>query len=147
MECIASSRPLAPSHRQVTPPLRTVVAYRADNLAHAEASLEGRSCMNELPKGSNGAPPIVVQPIALPEGFLPTWAGPLPGRMFCFGSEDGKWFFTNEHGKSMSGPAKASMSGEAINGVAISGIWMAISTRAEVTFFQMLRDEKGERAG
>ena len=36
--------------------------------------------------------------IPLPKGFEPTWAGPFPGRVFCFGSEAGELLFTNEHG-------------------------------------------------
>jgi len=100
--------------------------------------------MNNLPENGHALRPIVTS-IPLPAGFEPTWAGPLAGHAFCIGSEDGRILFTNEIGKPMFGPTKASESGEAVNGVAMSGMWLATATRADVCFSPLARSEKGER--
>lgn len=76
------------------------------------------------------------------ENFDATWAGqnPLsPG--FCFGSEDGRLLFTDEQGIKMSEPWKGSHSGEAINGVARMGGWIAVTTRADVTVQNLANKE------
>ncbi len=72
------------------------------------------------------------------EGFPVTWAGENPFRPgFFFGSEDGRILLTDEEGKILLGPMRGSISGEAINGVARSGEWLAVSTREEVTLASM----------
>ena len=86
---------------------------------------------NKLANGS------ILDPFFTPIGlkdFAVSWVGPHPLQPgFCFGSEDGRLLLTNLHAKVTSGPFKASASGEAINGVAFSGEWLAVSTRADVT--------------
>lgn len=87
--------------------------------------------------------------LPLPSSFETTWAGLLPlptnssadwinslphRRCFCFGSEDGKLLFTDEDGIVIFGPLPASPSRSAINGVAISGHWLAASTGDEIAF-------------
>jgi hypothetical protein len=87
-------------------------------------------------------------PIPLPDGFEVSWAGPLPvGRLFCLGSEDGRLLFTKENGAVVYGPSKVSPSSSAINGVAISGFWLAASTREEVSFMPIRVGEKQDSHG
>ncbi len=84
---------------------------------------------------------------SLPD-FDVTWAGGHPFRDgFCFGSDSGKLLFTDESGKVLDGPRKASASGEAINGLAGSGGWLAVTTRAEVNFFGPARSSDGRAEG
>jgi hypothetical protein len=93
--------------------------------------------MNLLLNGSDSSRPAIL-PLRFQE-FEPSWAGPHPFRDgFCFGSEDGKLLFTDEEGKSLSGgPAKGSVSGEAINGIAGWQSWLAVSTREEVNLIAL----------
>jgi hypothetical protein len=80
----------------------------------------------------NGGPPGLVQGDMKLPGVC--WAGADPfGPGFCFGTEDGKLVFADEDGVPMYDMLKASHSGEAINGVAGIGQWIAVSTRHEVT--------------
>jgi hypothetical protein len=66
-------------------------------------------------------------------GFEPSWVGPSPAAGdFCLGSEDGRLLFTDEAGIPIGPPVQVADSGEAINGVAASGKWIAVSTRQEV---------------
>jgi hypothetical protein len=91
---------------------------------------------------SNGSPrrPLFT-PIRLKD-FDVTWAGPAPaGPGFCFGSEDGRLLFTDERGVPVSDPGQGSDSGEAINGVAYSGEWIAVSTRAGVMMGSLRQDK------
>lgn len=74
-----------------------------------------------------------VQEIRFPD-FEVSFAGAIGDNDFCFGSEDGKVLFTDEQGEPLGQPQQASASGEAINGIAASGDWLAITTRAEVNF-------------
>lgn len=80
-----------------------------------------------------------------PDGFEVCWAGefslPFPSTppLFCLGSLDGKLSFTDLElrlTKELKG--KASPSGEAINGVACIGWWMAVSTRQDVSFWSFI---------
>jgi hypothetical protein len=73
--------------------------------------------------------------IRIPD-FEVSWAGKFPlGRGFCFGSDDGKIALTDEEGVPWLLPLLVSASGEAVNGIAGFGNWLAISTRAEVTLW------------
>jgi hypothetical protein len=66
--------------------------------------------------------------------FDVTWAGPNPFRSgFGFGSEDGRLVFTDETGVPLTEPAKGSISGEAINGIAASATSLAVTSRQDVT--------------
>lgn len=87
----------------------------------------------------NGIPPndgrlgLLQGKMRLPD-FAVCWAGPDPfGPGFCFGTEDGKLVFADEGGTPVYAPFHASRSGEAINGVAGWGKWIAVSTRQDVT--------------
>ncbi len=92
--------------------------------------------MNGPPENGAAASPYY-KSIQL-EAFPVTWVGENPFRPgFFFGSEDGRILLTDEDGKTLLGPMRGSISGEAINGVARSGDWLAISTRAEVTLFSL----------
>lgn len=87
--------------------------------------------MNRLPP--NAPQPALYAALRLPN-FDASWAGPNPlGPGFCFGSEDGRLLYTDEAGLPLGTPTRVSPSGEAINGVARSGQWMAASTREDVT--------------
>src|SRR5687767_13983480 len=67
------------------------------------------------------------------DGFEVSWAGPGPFRPgFCFGSDDSRLFFTDEEMAPRHPPKQVSVSGEAINGVARVGSWLAVTTRQEV---------------
>jgi hypothetical protein len=91
---------------------------------------------------SNGGPPRPLFGSIRLKDFDVTWAGPHPLQPgFCFGSEDGRLLFTDEHGVPVLGPAKGSDVGEAINGVAFSGEWMAVSTRASVVLGSVRQDK------
>jgi hypothetical protein len=64
-----------------------------------------------------------------------SWAGANPfGEGFCFGSEDGNLVLTDTKGNPRSFLGKASASGEAINGVAFSHNWLAVTTRKDINF-------------
>jgi hypothetical protein len=76
--------------------------------------------------------------IKFPAGFEPCWAGPRPaGPGFCFGSLNGNVLLTDEEGTPTAPVAKCSPSGEAVNGMACVGTWLAVSTREEVSFFPL----------
>jgi hypothetical protein len=88
--------------------------------------------MNRLPLALRS--PGAVQIVRFPE-FDVSWAGPNPyGGGFCFGSENGRLLYTDEQGVPLGNPALSSASEEAINGVAGSRDWLAVTTRAEVNF-------------
>lgn len=78
--------------------------------------------------------------------FEVSWAGPHPREDgFCFGSDDGRLLFTDSDGTLLQeGPEQPPPSGEAINGVAFIGHWMAVSTRKELRLFTLSR-HAGER--
>ncbi len=81
------------------------------------------------------------------QDFAVNWAGPNPfGDGFCFGSEEGGLKFTDEDGGLLAEISKASDSGEAVNGVARLGSWMAVATRQEVTFGRFPPQEDGRYA-
>lgn len=92
-----------------------------------------------LAKDGAAQPPFT--PIRF-EDFKVCWAGPCPLQPgFCFGSEDGRLLFTDESGTPHHlGPVPGSISGEAINGVARSGEWLAVATRQEVTMRSVLQE-------
>src|SRR5204862_5036349 len=72
------------------------------------------------------------------EGFEVSWAGRAPGKpAFCFGSEDGRFLFTDSNGVALYKPDTGSLSGEAINGLAFVQRWIAVSTRNEVTLWTL----------
>src|SRR5712692_3204150 len=78
--------------------------------------------------------------------FEVCWAGPNPvGPGLCFGSEEGWLLFTDEDGARLAQPAKGTMSGEAVNGVAGLGRWLTVTSRGDVTFWT-LPEKKGEKA-
>jgi hypothetical protein len=94
--------------------------------------------MNRLPDSANG-PILPFVGLPCPDGFDVCWVGefsvpdPLVPPLICLGSVDGKLLFTDqEFGHTLKGKMNASPSGEAINGVARIGNWVAISTRSEV---------------
>src|SRR5260370_18291897 len=87
--------------------------------------------MNRNPPNGRELPPFSDDLRKL--GFEPSWVGPSPAAGdFCLGSEDGKLLFTNEAGMPNGPPIQIADSGEAINGVATSGKWIAVTTRQEV---------------
>lgn len=89
------------------------------------------------PAAATGDPVSV--PIAI-AGFPVSWAGP-GGRDedFCFGSEDGRLHFTTVGGVPIGGFVSGVENAEAINGVAFIGPVIAVSTRADVTFWTLPR--------
>ncbi len=105
--------------------------------------------MNWLPQ--NGESLIVPYAhLPIPDGFEVCWAGefsvpfPLIPALLCFGSVDGNLLFANQELTHLVGSkAKASVSGEAINGVAWSGTWAAVSTRQEVSFWSLTGPQGG----
>jgi hypothetical protein len=100
--------------------------------------------MNRASSNGGTSRPLFT-PIRL-EDFEVTWAGPNPLQPgFCFGSEDGRLLFTDERGIPLLGPGKGSDSGEAINGVAYSGGWIAVSTRAGIMMGAFPQNGKNQR--
>ena len=82
-----------------------------------------------------GVNKIKIRPIAL-QGFDVScvWCTPAP-KGYWFGSEDGKVQFRPDLDKpEIIGPFAVVPSGEAINGIAISGDTIAVSTRGDVVF-------------
>jgi len=76
----------------------------------------------------------VFQTIHMPEFGL-TWAGGNPFEEgFCFGSETGQVVFADAVGKPVSAIKDASVSREAVNGVAFSQNWLAVTTRKDINF-------------
>jgi hypothetical protein len=103
--------------------------------------------MSPLAENGNSRPLFLS--IRFPDSFAVCWAGPHPFRPgLCFGSEDGMLLFTDEEGRALSWPpGKGSASGEAINGVACVGTWVAVSTRQEVNFWPLPGTEGGHQFG
>lgn len=86
-------------------------------------------------------PTGVLHKLRVPE-FDATWAGASPlGNGFCLGSETGQILYTNEAGCSTSAPVGGSASGEAINGVAFSQNWLAVTTRRDINLIGPLVPE------
>jgi hypothetical protein len=78
------------------------------------------------------------QAIHMPE-FGISWAGANPfGEGFCFGSEAGTLVLTDTMGRPRSFLGQASASGEAINGVAYSQNWLAVTTRKDINLIAPL---------
>lgn len=87
------------------------------------------------PIGGHGIPPFDSLRF---KAFPVSWVGPHPFQNgFCFGSEDGKLLFTDEVGN-VNGTGQGSRSGEAINGLAHSGRWIAVTTRSDITFWGLI---------
>jgi hypothetical protein len=81
------------------------------------------------------------QAIHMPD-FGISWAGPNPfGEGFCFGSEAGHLVLTDTKGQPRSLLGRASASGEAVNGVAYSRGWLAVTTRKDLNFIPPLSVE------
>ena len=88
--------------------------------------------MNEFPR--NGGSQRLMFVRFRPPNLDVCWAGANPiAPGFCFGSEDGKLVYADEQGHFITKEARVSPSGEAINGVAGWGNWIAASTRNEVS--------------
>ena len=65
--------------------------------------------------------------------FAVSWAGANPfGDGFCFGSETGQLVLTDIRGRQIIALGTATESNEAVNGVAFSQGWLAVTTRADV---------------
>lgn len=91
---------------------------------------------------TNGTGPAALFKSFRFKDFEVTWAGPHPfGSGFCFGSEDGELRFTDENFTPLADSGR-SRSGEAINGVARSGDWIAVSTRADVTMGNAVKSKQ-----
>jgi hypothetical protein len=68
-------------------------------------------------------------------GFAVSWAGENPlGEGFCFGSETGHLMLTDTLGKPVASLGEATESNEAVNGVAFSQNWIAVTTRSDINF-------------
>lgn len=79
--------------------------------------------------------------------FEISWAGEGPwNRGLCFGSEDGRIRFVTDDGEPTGLPHPIFDSGEAINGVALSGQWLAASTRSEVAIVNLWTAEGDVRS-
>src|SRR5487761_1652770 len=79
------------------------------------------------------------------EGFATSWAG--KGRQdgeFCFGSEDGRLRLTNVEGELVSETLLGNEHFEAVNGVAFADNVIAISSRAEITFWAPAESNGGQ---
>jgi hypothetical protein len=88
--------------------------------------------MNRLPPNGSMSRPLYT-PIQFKD-FEVSWAGPNPlGPGFAFGSEDGRVLMTDETGVPLPKKVQESITGEAINGIAGSGMSFAVSSRSEVT--------------
>jgi hypothetical protein len=82
-------------------------------------------------------PSGVFQVLEMPD-FGISWAGANPlGEGFCLGSERGHIVLTDTKGQPISLLGRASASGEAINGVAFSRNWLAVTTRKDVNFIPL----------
>jgi hypothetical protein len=74
--------------------------------------------------------------------FEVSWAGPNPvGEGFCLGSEDGRIRFTDTQLTYQGEIKGVSASGEAVNGVAHSQQWTAVTTRADVNLISRPKAE------
>src|SRR3954453_14673839 len=82
-------------------------------------------------------------------GFDISWAGlARPWREgFCFGSEDGRIKFAAFDSNEGPAPIIVVESREAINGVGFSGDMIAVSTRAEVVFWQLSESSEDYEKG
>jgi hypothetical protein len=89
-------------------------------------------------------PEGVFEVIHIPD-FGISWAGPNPfDEGFCFGSEAGDLVFTDTKGKLRSSFPGASALGEAVNGVAYSCGWLAVTTRKDLNFIPRLSVERSQ---
>jgi hypothetical protein len=87
--------------------------------------------MNRLPPNGSASPSLFT-PIRFKD-FAVSWAGPNPlGPGFAFGSEDGRVLLTDEAGVPFQEQIRESITDEAINGIAGSGMSLAVSSRDEV---------------
>ncbi|MBX9582199.1 MAG: hypothetical protein K2X87_17985 [Gemmataceae bacterium] len=68
------------------------------------------------------------------------------GAGFCFGSEDGRLLLTDENGLVLGDPVQAVTSREAVNDVVRHGDYLAVSTRADITFMTASTDESLRRS-
>jgi hypothetical protein len=85
----------------------------------------------------NGDASMNIRTIRLPN-FEVSWAGGSPGKPgYWFGSEDGQVQFMSLDGAELIGPYAIAPSEEAVNGIAITGGLMAVSTRSDVTFLKV----------
>lgn len=77
-----------------------------------------------------------------------TWVGPNPFTQgLCLGFDNGAIIFSNAATGEVSKPQQISPAGDAINGVAaISNSSLAVSTRSDVSFIQMISSEDHPRA-
>jgi hypothetical protein len=96
-------------------------------------------------RSTNGeAPRPWYTPLRFPD-FEVSWAGPHPYQQgFCFGSEDGRLLFSDEDGGELFRSESMSDSGEAINGVACSQEFLAITTRQEFNIWAIPRIGEGK---
>jgi hypothetical protein len=100
--------------------------------------------MIPTPPNGHGASAEAVKAIALPAGFVPTWAGPFHSpQFFCVGSEDGRVVFSKKDGSLTD---SSQLLKEAINGVAVVGKWMAVTSAIKVVFFPLLRGDRAEES-
>jgi hypothetical protein len=92
-------------------------------------------------------PEGIFQSIHMPN-FGITWAGVNPfGEGFCIGSETGHLVLTDTKGGRRSLLGRASASGEAVNGVAFSQNWLAVTTRKDINFVApLLLDNRHSQA-
>ena len=87
--------------------------------------------------------PFAVEPPA--SGFVVCWAASNPfGQGFFFGSEDGQLLLTDEEGRALRHPFPGSTSGEAVNGIAGFGKWLAVTTRQDVTLWTLPEKRGGK---
>ncbi len=92
--------------------------------------------MTSLPANLNGDRDLLV-PIRF-EGFEVSWVGASPYKdLFAFGSEDGRFLFADAEGRVRQPPQRATLSGEAINGLAFFQRWMCVSTRDEIVLWTL----------
>src|SRR5262245_20409897 len=101
--------------------------------------------MNRLPPNGGPSRPLFT-PIRFKD-FDVSWAGPNPfGPGFAFGSEDGKVLMADEAGLRLPKQVNESITGEAINGVAGSGMSFAISSRSEVALVTWTANDPDRKA-
>ncbi len=82
-----------------------------------------------------------IRPISL-QGLEVSWVGVTPSpRGYWFGSDDGRiQFKTDLTSDEIVGPFAVAQSGDAINGIAISGGTIAVSTRGDVVFLHPITE-------
>jgi hypothetical protein len=84
--------------------------------------------------GLSHEPPIYYDHFEIPN-FKVSWAGPASA-FLAYGSEDGGLRFFIDGNGQIDGFEKVSPSGEAINGLAWLGRWLAVSTRRDIFLFR-----------